>query len=691
VAVFGGEADEIGEQHQPVRQPAGSQPNDEDFAVSPARCFRNLSDFFQAPIFPIARDAGKLQPNGRSSPVSEKFSRWALPETTIPASMVVFLRNLWTFIRPYQFRLFLGLVFGILYGLANCALMAAVKVVVKLIFQGSAEISVAEELAKLPGFLQPLAGHLVQWLPQIMVPSSRTGMLLIVAFIPAVMLVRVLCGYLNIYLTNWSAARAVADLRTRLFAHLQDMPLAFFSKASTGDLISRITSDTQALYGIIGGVLSSLVRDPTTLIFMMAFLLWTDWKLTLISLVVLPVCIVPIVVYGRKIRKAARAIQSHTSDLARLMHESFTGNRIIKAYNLEDAVLAQFRQTTGQYINQALRVLRASEIPSQLMEFLASVGVALVLLYLIFHGNRPRMEDFVAFIGGVFLMYQPFKNLTRLHNQIHQAEAASQRVFELLNTKSTLVDPLNPVVLQSVGADIRFENVDFDYGDKPVLRGINLTVRAGQLVALVGSSGSGKTTLVNLLPRFYDPLCGAVRIGTTDIRQVSLKDLRRQIAMVTQETILFHESICRNIELGRPGATGAEIEAAARAANAHEFIMQKPDGYETIAGEKGAVLSGGQRQRITIARAILKDAPILILDEATSALDTESERVVQAALEKLMQGRTTICIAHRLSTIQKADLIVVLDQGRIVETGRHAELIQRGGIYQKLYELQFQS
>jgi subfamily B ATP-binding cassette protein MsbA len=301
------------------------------------------------------------------------------------------------------------------------------------------------------------------------------------------------------------------------------------------------------------------------------------------------------------------------------------------------------------------------------------------------------MEDFVAFIGGVFLMYQPFKNLTRLHNQIHQAEAASQRVFELLNTKSTLVDPLNPVVLQSVGADIRFENVDFDYGDKPVLRGINLTVRAGQLVALVGSSGSGKTTLVNLLPRFYDPLCGAVRIGTTDIRQVSLKDLRRQIAMVTQETILFHESICRNIELGRPGATGAEIEAAARAANAHEFIMQKPDGYETIAGEKGAVLSGGQRQRITIARAILKDAPILILDEATSALDTESERVVQAALEKLMQGRTTICIAHRLSTIQKADLIVVLDQGRIVETGRHAELIQRGGIYQKLYELQFQS
>jgi len=324
------------------------------------------------------------------------------------------------------------------------------------------------------------------------------------------------------------------------------------------------------------------------------------------------------------------------------------------------------------------------------MEFLASLGVSLVLLYLIYHDNRPRMEDFIAFIGGVFLMYQPFKNLTRLHNQLHQAEAASQRVFELLNTQSTLIDPPKPVALRAAGADIRFENVDFDYGDKPILRNINLTVRAGQLVALVGGSGSGKTTLANLLPRFYDPRQGTVRIGGTDLRQVSLKELRRQIAMVAQETILFHDSIRRNIELGRPGATAAEVEAAARAANAHEFIGQKPDGYETIAGEKGAVLSGGQRQRISIARAILRDAPILILDEATNALDAESESLVQAELEKLMHGRTTICIAHRLSTIQKADLIVVLDQGRIVETGRHAELIKQGGLYQKLYALQFQ-
>ena len=605
--------------------------------------------------------------------------------------MIQFLRRLWTFVRPYRFRLFLGLVCGVLYGLANGALMAVVKLVVSLVFEGSAQISLGQELAKLPQFLQPLADQLTHWMPEITAPASKSGMVLVIVTIPIVMFLRVLCGYLNVYLTNWAAARAVADLRTCLFAHLQDQPLAFFSRASTGDLISRITSDTQTLYGIIGGAMSSLVRDPTTLVFMMVLLLWTDAKLTLISLVVLPLCIVPILVYGRKIRKSARAIQSHTAELAKLMHESFTGNRIIKAYNLEGAVLAQFRKTTDQYIGQAMRVLRASEIPSQLMEFLGAVGVALVLLYLIFQESKPRMEDFITFIFGIFLMYQPFKNLTRLHNQMHQAEAASQRVFELLNTQSALLDPPDPVALQAAGADIRFENVDFDYGDKPVLRNINLTVKAGQMVALVGGSGSGKTTFVNLLPRFYDPQRGTVRIGPTDVRQVSLKELRGRIAMVTQETILFHDSIRRNIELGRPGSTAAEIEAAARSANAHEFIAQKPDGYETIAGEKGAQLSGGQRQRISIARAILKDAPILILDEATNSLDAESERIVQAELEKLMHGRTTICIAHRLSTIQNADLIVVLDQGRIVETGKHAELLQHNGVYRRLYELQFQT
>jgi subfamily B ATP-binding cassette protein MsbA len=289
------------------------------------------------------------------------------------------------------------------------------------------------------------------------------------------------------------------------------------------------------------------------------------------------------------------------------------------------------------------------------------------------------------------MMYQPMKNLTRLHNQIVQARAASERIFELLATQNSVPEPARPRLLQAAGADIHFENVDFSYGDKPVLQNINLQIKPGQLVAVVGASGSGKTTLANLLLRFYDPTRGAILIGGVDIREVSTRDLRNQIAVVTQENILFNDTILKNIELGRPGAAQEEIISAAKHANAHHFILEKPDGYKTVVGEKGVLLSGGQRQRLAIARAVLRNAPILILDEATSALDTESERAVQSALDELMQGRTTLCIAHRLSTILHADLIVVLDQGRIVETGKHSELIKRGGVYQKLYELQFHS
>jgi subfamily B ATP-binding cassette protein MsbA len=608
--------------------------------------------------------------------------------------MKIFLRKLWAFVRPYQMRFFLGLTCGILYGLANGLLVAVTAPVVDLVFNGSTNFH-----AKLAAFGQahplfrPAAERIAGWLPEFNGPSSLWGWAIIFSIIPAIMLLRVSLAYLSIYLTNWAAARAVADIRTRLFDHMQNLSLSFFSRASTGDLISRITNDTQILYGIIGSSFASLVKDPVTIVTLVIYQLFVQPKLTLISVLVLPVCVVPIIIYGRKVRKSARAMQGHTSELTSLMHEAFTGNRIIKAYNLEDTVLAQFRATTRKYIGHVMRVVRANEIPSQMMEFLAAVGVGLVFLYLEFlpKDERPTQGDFTAFFASIVLLYPPIKAMTRLYNQLHQAQAASSRVFELLETKSTIVEPPNPVPLVARNADIRFENVDFDYGEKPVLRGINLTVKAGQLVALVGSSGSGKTTITNLLLRFYDPQHGAVRIGATDIRQVAIKDLRNQIALVTQETILFNDTIRHNIALGRPGATDAEIEAAARFAHAYEFILQKPNGYESSVGEKGVNVSGGQRQRIAIARAILRDAPVLVLDEATSALDTESERAVQAALEQLMQGRTTICIAHRLSTIQRADLIVVLSEGKIVETGTHAELLQRGGVYRRLYELQFQS
>jgi subfamily B ATP-binding cassette protein MsbA len=604
--------------------------------------------------------------------------------------MMAFLQKLWIYVKPYRGRLFLGVFCGVIFGLSNGALIVAIQTVVNTVFGGGAGHSLADELKKAPDFLRPLANHISQWLPAEKSISSKTGTILIIMTVPITMLIRNIFSYLNIYLMTWSAARAVADLRTRVFAHLQELPLSFFSKAKTGDLISRVTNDTHVLYGIIGNSLSSLVKDPVTILVLLCIMVIRQPRLTLVSIIVLPVCMGPIIIYGRKVRKSAKAMQGHMSDLTNLMHESFTGNRIIKAYNMEEAILKLFGETTKKYVNHIMRVIRANEIPSQLTEFLGAVGVALVLLYVAFAADGTKTPgEFVSFLLSIVLMYQPIKSLTKLHNQMAQAAAASHRVFELLDTKSTIVDPPSPVPLKAAQADIEFDDITFTYEETPVLRNVSLTVKRGQLVALVGFSGSGKTTLVNLLLRFYDPQQGSVRIGGVDLRQVALKDLRSQVALVTQETILFNETISKNIGLGRPGATEAEIETAARLAHAHEFILAKPQGYQTIVGEKGAMVSGGQRQRIAIARAILKDAPILILDEATSSLDSEVERAVQQSLDQLMQGRTTLCIAHRLSTIQNADLIVVLDAGRIVETGTHQELIAARGIYWRLHDLQF--
>ena len=605
--------------------------------------------------------------------------------------MADFLKQLWGFVRPYRRRFFLGLLCGIFYGLTNGLLLGVAKVVVDLIFSGSTNFH--EQLEKAPHWIRPLTHGLAAALPEIHAPGTRLGWVLVVGAIPAIMLVRISLAYLTVYLTSWSALHAIADVRTKLFGHLQNLSLVFFNRASTGDLIARITNDTVALYTIIASSFASLVRDPVTILCLIGYQMAIQPKLTLVSVIVFPVCLVPIIIYGRKVRKSAHAVQEYNAALTNLMHESFTGNRVIKAYNLEATVIEQFRITTQKYVGQIMRVVRANEIPSQLMEFFGAAGLALVFFFVeqMPREQQPKPSDFFTFVLSIVMVYPPIKSLTRLHNQLHQARAASERVFQLLALSNSVPEPAPPKMLHAAHADIEFQDLDFSYGEKPVLHHINLVVKAGQLVALVGASGAGKTTLANLLLRFYDPTHGAIKIGGVDLREVTTRDLRNQIAVVAQENILFNDTVRRNIELGRLGASGDEIMAAAKHAFAHDFIMQKPGGFDTVIGEKGVSLSGGQRQRIAIARAVLKNAPILVLDEATSALDTESERAVQSALDELMKGRTTICIAHRLSTILHADLIVVLDQGRIVETGRHAELIQRGGIYQKLYELQFQS
>lgn len=607
--------------------------------------------------------------------------------------MTKFLLRVWGLTKPYRFRLFLGVLTGVLTGLVSPLVIGTVMFVYSAVFPTKDPSGVAQlPIQNLPAFLQQWFFTARQSLEGGVQTHPWMRVALIVV-IPFVMLLSGILGYLNVYLLQWVASRAVADMRVRLFRHLLDLSAGFYSTNSSGQLIARVMNDTGALLNILNNATSVVVRDPVSLVSVLVFLLWQQPKLTLITMVVLPAVMIPIVVFNRKIRRSSREAQTLLAEQTQIMSEAFTGHRIVKAYNLEPVVAGQFQSAARRFVSQYMRIIRAGSIPGPLIEFFGSCGVALLLAYLIYLSpdRHPNPAVFVQLIGSVFFMYRPMKNLTQLQNQVVQARAASERAFALLDTPTTVVEPAQPKKLQAAGAGIQFEHVHFSYDEKLALHDINLEIKSGRLVALVGASGSGKTTLANLLLRFYDPQRGALRIGGVDIREVATRDLRSQIAVVTQETILFDDTVRRNIELGRPGATNDEIIAAAKHAYAYDFIMQRPEGFEAVIGEKGVMLSGGQRQRIAIARAVLRNAPVLVLDEATSALDTESERAVQAALDELMKGRTTICIAHRLSTILHADLIVVLDQGRIVETGRHEELVHRGGVYQKLYELQFQS
>jgi subfamily B ATP-binding cassette protein MsbA len=525
----------------------------------------------------------------------------------------------------------------------------------------------------------------------IFVDRNRAVLIAISATLFLIFLIKGVATFAQAVLMNYVGQRVIADIQRRLFDHLMGSDLAFFQTHHTGQLISRMTNDVNRLRGTVSNVLVGIGKDLLTLVVLIVIMFERDWVLALFASLVFPLATVPIIWIGRRVRRVTSDTQAEWGNLTALLDETFAGVRHVKAYAAEEY---ESRRTAGS-VRKIFRLtvkwgtVRASVHP--IMGFLTGMAVLFVILYggwQVTDGNRTA-GDLMSFITALLLAYEPLKRLAALNANLQDGLAAAQRLYRVLDAVPRVVDREGAITLDVGRGDIAFENVTFSYREgHPAVTGVDLAVPPGKTVALVGPSGAGKSTLLNLIPRFFDVDSGAVRINGTDLRDVTLKSLRENIALVSQEVCLFNDTIAANIAYGSPEADREEIRRAAEAAAAGEFIEALPEGYDTILGERGLTLSGGQRQRVAIARAMLKNAPILLFDEATSSLDSESERQVQAGLERLMEGRTTLMIAHRLSTITRADTICYMEGGRILETGTHAELLARGGGYARLYRMQ---
>jgi subfamily B ATP-binding cassette protein MsbA len=510
--------------------------------------------------------------------------------------------------------------------------------------------------------------------------------------VPVISLALGFFSYIQNYLMAAISLRATNDIRQKMFDHLQALSLEYFTATSTGKTMARFTNDLTALQNVIARAPIYFIRDGLTAIFNIGLIFYLNWRFALLTLAVLPFSAAIIVVLGKTLRRYGRKGQEQMGEMYSVIQENILAAPVVKAYIAEKTESERFDKSNARFLHLGLRFSQADTVSSPLMELIG----ALILSLLLWKGGADVVHgvwtagSFLAFMAYAVMTYRPLKNFAELNAQLQLGLASSERIFELLDHEPSVREAPNASILSSFAKSIAYENVTFQYAsqERPALESVNLTIRAGEIVALVGSSGAGKSSMALLLPRFYDPISGCIRIDGTDIRQVTFASLRSQIGLVTQEVLLFNETVRYNIAYARPEAPIADIQAAAEAANAHRFIERLPQGYDTVIGERGVRLSGGERQRLSIARAILKNPPILLLDEATSALDAESERLVQEALERLMEHRTALVIAHRLATVRRADRIVVLDHGRIIEEGNHSSLLSKQGTYFKLHNLQ---
>ncbi len=528
-------------------------------------------------------------------------------------------------------------------------------------------------------------------LDEIFLNKNASMLMFIPLAVIGLYLLKGVCSYAQTILMSFIGQRIVADLRNLLYDRIQMQSLSFFTKHPTGLLMSRITNDVGYVQGAVSEAVTSLLKDSFTLVGLVFVIFYRDWQLAIIAMFVFPLTIYPIAKFGQKMRSVATRTQVTWGSLTSILQESISGTRIVKAFGMERYESKRFAGENEHLFRLAMKSVSISAVSSPFMEFLGGIGIAAIVFYGGYQVIRGHSTPgtFFSFLTALIMLYEPVKRLTNVNNTIQQGIAGAERVFQIIDLVPEITSAENASSLPRIRKDIDIRNVSFRYEDALVLKNINLSIKAGEAVAFVGMSGGGKTTLVNLIPRFYDVTDGAILIDGQDIRTVTVESLRAQIGIVTQQTILFNDTVRNNIAYGDIQKTEDDIVRAARAANAHDFIMNLPKGYDTVIGEQGTKLSGGERQRISIARALLKDAPILILDEATSSLDTEAEIEVQEALDNLMKGRTTLMIAHRLSTIRNADRIIVIVNGEIIEEGNHESLLAKDGEYARLYQLQF--